>query len=177
MLELARAAILANFTGQPQIAVPDSPALGLRRGIFVTIHVAGKLRGCIGVIHGSETLRESIVHCAQGAAFHDMRFPSLRPDEVRDLSIEISVLSEPQPIVPEQILIGTHGLYVISGDRHGLLLPQVANEHHLSREQFLQETCRKAGLPRDAWQNPDTQVLGFTCEVFSDDASGAAGGT
>ena len=77
---------------------------------------------------------------------------------------------------PEEIEIGRHGLLVSRGRQRGLLLPQVAAEHHFSPDQFLQETCRKAQLPRDAWRESGTQVFGFTCEVFSDEAKGSAAG-
>src|SRR5262249_8969538 len=125
-------------------------------------------------IEGTEPLRETIVHCAESAAFRDPRFPALSADEVAGLQIEISVLSELFPIEPEKIEIGRHGLFMSSGYRHGLLLPQVAVEHHLSRERFLEETCRKAGLPRDAWKGSDTQISGFTCEIFQEEAADAA---
>jgi len=169
LLSLARSAILSAFRAEQPVPSPDEPAcFSLRRGVFVTIHVAGKLRGCIGVIEGRETLRDSIVHCARSAAFSDHRFANLRPDEVDRLEIEISILSELFPITPQEIIIGTHGLLIASGEKHGLLLPQVAVEHHLSTEQFLEETCRKAGLPRNAWQNKETELFGFSCEIFHD---------
>src|SRR5215813_6445801 len=113
MLALARSAILGVFKNKAlEISDGDPACLRLRRGVFVTIHVAGKLRGCIGVIEGRETLRESIVHCAESAAFHDRRFAPLRADEVDTLQIEISVLSELFPLAPEQIEIGKHGLLI-----------------------------------------------------------------
>jgi len=171
MLALARSAIAAALENEVlQLLQPEPAYFALRRGVFVTVHVAGKLRGCIGVIEGREPLGVSIPHCAQGAAFHDPRFSSLRAEELRELQIEISVLSELHAIAADQVEIGKHGLLVIAGDRRGLLLPQVAVEHHLSREQFLEETCRKAGLPRDAWSQPGTQLLGFTCEIFHENA-------
>lgn len=169
LLSLARGAIVSAFRAEPPASSPNEPAcFSLRRGVFVTIHVAGKLRGCIGVIEGRETLRDSIIHCARSAAFSDQRFAKLRPDEVDRLEIEISVLSEIFPITAQEIRVGKHGLLVASGEKHGLLLPQVAVEHHLSAEQFLEETCRKAGLPRSAWQDAETKLLGFTCEIFHD---------
>ena len=174
MLALARSAIVALLENQPlQLPQPEPPCFTLRRGVFVTVHVAGKLRGCIGVIEGREPLSASIAHCAQGAAFHDPRFASLRADELGELQIEISVLSELHTIAPDQVEIGTHGLFVAAGDLRGLLLPQVAVEHRLSREQFLEETCRKAGLPRDAWRKAETQLFGFTCEIFHENAGAA----
>jgi AmmeMemoRadiSam system protein A len=170
MLALARAAIVSVFDGKPlKHAVAEPACLSLRQGVFVTLEVFGKLRGCIGVIEPNDTLRESIAHCAQSAAFHDPRFSPLRRGEMNGLQIEISVLSSLSPIDPKDVEIGRHGLVVATEDRRGLLLPQVATEHHFSREEFLEETCRKAGLPRDAWRNPGTSVHAFTCEVFRED--------
>jgi len=170
MLALARSAILGPFTGQaPTISVSGPACLLLRRGVFVTVHVAGKLRGCIGVIEAHETLGASIIHCAESAAFHDRRFAPVRADEVSGLQIEISVLSELFPLDPGCIEIGKHGLLVTAGHYHGLLLPQVAVEHHLSRQQFLEETCYKAGLPRTAWRDSETRLFGFTCNIFHEE--------
>jgi AmmeMemoRadiSam system protein A len=116
-------------------------------------------------------LRESVVHCAQSAALHDPRFPPLLKAELPALQIEISVLSPLSRIDPNDVEIGKHGLVVATEDRRGLLLPQVSTEHHLSREEFLEETCRKAGLPRDAWRDPQTEIFSFTCEIFQEDLS------
>ena len=175
MLALARSAIVAALKNEPlQLPQPQPPCFALRRGVFVTAHVAGKLRGCIGVIEGREPLSTSIPHCAQGAAFHDPRFSSLRVSELGELQIEISVLSELHAISAEHVEIGKHGLLVVAGERRGLLLPQVAVEHRLSREQFLEETCRKAGLPRDAWRQPETQIFGFTCAIFHENGGAAS---
>ena len=102
------------------------------------------------------------------AALEDDRFRPVTSQEVAELSIDISVLSPMRLIRPEEIEIGRHGLFIFLGSARGLLLPQVAMEHHLSAEQFLAETCRKAGLPRDAWQSPVAQILGFTAEIFSE---------
>jgi len=176
MLTLARSVILRALTGTAaKLPEPQPTCLSLRRGIFVTIHVHRKLRGCIGVIEGREPLRDTIAHCAESAAFRDSRFSALRPDEVGGLQIEISILSELAPLTPDQVEIGRHGLFITSAHRHGLLLPQVAVEHHLSREEFLEETCRKAGLPDDAWKRTDAQLYGFTCEIFQEERSDAAG--
>lgn len=169
LLELARSAILSALIGSPaKTAGAELPAFSMHLGVFVTVHVAGDLRGCIGVIEGRDPLRQSVPHCAESAAFRDPRFPPLEPAEIRDLQIEISVLSELSPISPEKIEIGKHGLLIELGERRGLLLPQVAVEYHLSRERFLEETCRKAGLPGDAWRRSETQLYGFTCEVFQE---------
>ena len=176
MLTLARSVILSALTGTVAQPPETGPAcFALQRGVFVTIHVHGKLRGCIGVIEGREPLRATIAHCAESAALRDSRFPALRPAEVAGLQIEISILSELFPLKAGQVEIGRHGLLISSAHRHGLLLPQVAVEHHLSREEFLKETCIKAGLPDDAWTRSDAQLYGFTCEIFQEERSDAAG--
>jgi len=150
--------------------IPVHGVFAERRGVFVTLHVRGKLRGCIGVIEAREPLGEAIVRAAASASLHDPRFSRLRKEELSDLAIEISVLSVLSPICPEDVEIGKHGLYVASGRHRGLLLPQVAMEHRLDREQFLDETCLKAGLPRDAWRRGgDVILFGFTCEIYADD--------
>jgi uncharacterized protein len=172
LLALARAAIVSVLTNSPlHPDGPDPACFSLRRGVFVTLEVHGKLHGCIGVIEPRDPLRESVVHCAQSAALYDPRFPALREAELPALQIEISVLSALSPIDPKDVEIGKHGLVVAAEDRRGLLLPQVATEHHLSREEFLQETCRKAGLRRDAWRDPQTEIFSFTCEIFQEDLS------
>jgi AmmeMemoRadiSam system protein A len=134
----------------------------------VTLHVSGRLQGCIGVVDPHEPLGEAIVRCAASAALEDPRFAPMRAEQLDSLSIEISLLSPPAPIAPEAIEIGRHGLLIALHSQRGLLLPQVAVEHHLSREQFLEETCRKAGLRGQAWRDPEARLFGFTCEVFSD---------
>ena len=167
MLALARAAIVSTLEDRPLSRPASEPScFSLRQGLFVTLEVYGKLRGCIGVIEAQGQLRESIIHCAQSAAFRDPRFPPLRAEELSGLEIEISVLSGLFPIALDQIQIGKHGLVVATENQRGLLLPQVATENKLSREEFLEETCHKAGLAREAWRAPQTKIHAFTCEVF-----------
>jgi AmmeMemoRadiSam system protein A len=169
LLAVARRAIadavslLPSAGGSPQNGVFEE-----KRGVFVTLHARGRLRGCIGVIEAFEPLGESIVRCAANAALRDPRFPPVQVEEIPELQIELSLLSALKLILPENIEIGKHGLLISQGPKRGLLLPQVAVEHKLSREQFLEETCRKAGLNAKAWQEPETQIHGFTCEVFSE---------
>jgi AmmeMemoRadiSam system protein A len=172
LLHLAlRAVTEAVSRGQILADTPSGGILSQRSGVFVTLHVGKRLRGCIGVVEPEEPLGDSVVRCAASAALQDSRFPAVRPDELSDLRIEISLLSPPLPIRLEEIEIGRHGLLISRGHQRGLLLPQVAVEHHLSPEQFLAETCRKAQLPPDAWRDADANVFGFTCEVFSDGPS------
>jgi AmmeMemoRadiSam system protein A len=176
LLVLARKAIVDAVTRRelPEI-IPYEGIFGERRGVFVTLHVRGELRGCIGTTENVEPLGEATVRCAASAALHDPRFPAMRSEELADLQIEISVLSPLTPIRPGEIEIGRHGLVISDENHRGLLLPQVAPEHGLNREQFLAETCRKAKLPRDAWQWTSTRIQGFTCEVFSDAKHAGAG--
>jgi AmmeMemoRadiSam system protein A len=112
-----------------------------------------------------------VVRCAASAALHDPRFAPLKPEDLGELEIEISLLSPAAAIDPARIEIGQHGLLVSRGAQRGLLLPQVAVEHKLTPEQFLDEACRKAQLPRQSWRDPGTQMLGFTCEVFTDEGN------
>ena len=169
LLQWARHAVVeAVSRAQLPVDVPQHGIFLERRGVFVTLHVRGRLRGCIGVVEAQETLGESIMRCAAGAALRDPRFSPLQTEELEELHIEISLMSAPAPIRPEEIEIGRHGLLVISGARRGLLLPQVATEHQLDPQQFLQETCRKAGLPLEAWREGGTEILAFTCEIFSE---------
>jgi AmmeMemoRadiSam system protein A len=169
LLALARHAILAAVHDTP---APDtahaSPVLTQPSGAFVTLHERGRLRGCIGQVESAEPLSDTVAHCAVAAAMEDPRFTPVRPDEIADLEIEISVLSPFAPIRPEEIEVGKHGLLVSCGRQRGLLLPQVAVQFQWARERFLQETCRKAGLEPSAWQDPGTRVEAFTAEVFSE---------
>lgn len=169
LLELARKAIREAVLHRkiPDV-IPREGIFSERRGVFVTLHVRGRLQGCIGVTEPSESLGEAVVRCAVSAALEDPRFTPIKGRQLEEMSVEISVLSSLEPILPETIEIGRHGLLVVSPAQRGLLLPKVATEHGLTREQFLEETCRKAGLPRDAWKEPETRLFGFTCEVFSD---------
>jgi AmmeMemoRadiSam system protein A len=173
-LRLARHAVAeAACHGRLPQEIPCEGAFAVHQAVFVTLHVHNRLRGCIGVIEGEEPLGESIVRCAASAALQDPRFAPLRPEELPNLQIEISLLSPPAPIRPEEIEVGRHGLLIARGLQRGLLLPQVATEHHLAAEQFLSEACHKARLPREAWREAETQIMGFTCEVFSEEKNPA----
>jgi uncharacterized protein len=169
LLQWARQAVVeAVSRAQLPADIPQHGIFLERQGVFVTLRVRGRLRGCIGVVETQETLGESIMRCAAGAALRDPRFSPLQTEELGELLVEISLMSAPVPILPEEIEIGRHGLMVVSGARRGLLLPQVATEHRLDPQQFLEETCRKAGLPPEAWREEGTQILGFTCEILSE---------
>ncbi len=169
LLALARQALEEGVLG-PLVPreIPDpTPALTEPRGAFVTLRKHGQLRGCIGHVQTSEPLYKTVQKCAVASALADPRFVSVTPDEVPELHMEISVLSRPAEITPEQIVIGEHGLIISQGCRRGLLLPQVPVTWKWDRMQFLEETCAKAGLPKDAWLR-GARIEAFTAEVFEE---------
>jgi AmmeMemoRadiSam system protein A len=168
-LQLARSAVVgAVFHRKLPEVFPRERVFAEPCGVFVTLHLGKRLQGCIGVIEANEPLGDAIVRCAASAALEDPRFAPMKPDQLGELVVEISLLSSLQPIAPESIEIGRHGLLIRCHAQRGLLLPQVAIEHRLTREQFLEETCRKAGLPPEAWRDPEARLFAFTCEVFSE---------
>ena len=152
---------------------PSSLPLPLTQpgGVFVSLHKRGELRGCVGVVEARQPLYLALMDAAISAALHDPRFSPVRADEVAEIDIEISALSTPQklepPISPELITPGEHGIIVTQGLQRGLLLPQVAAERGWTAERLLEETCRKAGLPRDAWRT-GAHVERFQAEVFGE---------
>ena len=138
-------------------------------GAFVTIHKSGVLRGCIGLIEAIKPLYQTVAEMAKAAAFDDPRFPSITAEEVDELDIEISVLSPLEQIDDiEEIEVGTHGIIIQQGIHKGLLLPQVATEYDWDRITFLEHTCQKAGLSKNAWQEEDTVIKIFSANVFGE---------
>jgi AmmeMemoRadiSam system protein A len=169
LLALARRAISSAIIEKQILDFPPySAALTAPAGAFVTLHRGGQLRGCVGQVESPDPLAETVARAAINAALHDSRFPQVEAEEIRSLEIEISVLSPLEPIVMDAIIVGHHGLMITKGEHRGLLLPQVAAERRWSCQVFLEETCAKAGLPRDAWREPSTRVFAFAAEVFSD---------
>lgn len=167
LLKLAHASIRHRLVRSPLNAAAPSPHLAEMRGVFTTLHRFGKLRGCIGFVFANAPLYQAVIETAASAGFEDPRFDPVQPHEVDELQIEISVLSPMVKIAPEQVEVGKHGLLVSQYGRRGLLLPQVPIEWGWDRETFLSETCRKAGLPADAWKHGAT-IEAFTAEVFGD---------
>lgn len=168
LLEVAREAITAAVTRGPSPAIPPLGYDFANCGVFVSLHLRGRLRGCIGVLEGAGSLAETVARCAVSAALEDPRFDPLTAAELADLEIEVSVLSPLHSAAPDEVQPGRHGLRIRQGDFSGLLLPQVATRYRWSRERFLEETCNKAGLPADAWRDPATQIEVFTAEVFAE---------
>jgi|KBSMisStaDraftv2_1062788.scaffolds.fasta_scaffold725005_2 AmmeMemoRadiSam system protein A len=147
---------------------PFPPALSEPRGAFVSIYCAGSLRGCVGQVENAGPLADVVARSAINAALNDSRFAPVRIEEMPELQIEISVLSALEPIRPEAIVAGRHGLLVACGTSRGLLLPQVASERNWSGQRLLEETCIKAGLARDAWRESLTEIFAFTAEIYSE---------
>ncbi len=169
LLQIARSAIESVLTHGKSLQVPSpSGNLAISSGAFVTLHRNGRLRGCIGRVTAVEPLAYVVADCAVAAATSDPRFSRLHPPELRELQVEVSVLSHPQAVSAEEVQPGIHGVIISAGENRGILLPQVAVDHGWPRERFLDETCEKAGLPLDAWRDPATRIEVFTAEVFSD---------
>jgi len=170
LLAAARAAVKAKLSrsAPPEFDVADG-ILRAQRGVFVSVHVAGELRGCIGVVLPTTPLIDSVVRCAVSAATGDTRFPPLRAEELPRAVFEISVLTPPSDVQShEQIVVGVHGLIIRDGARTGLLLPQVATEHGMTREEVLDAVCVKAGLPEGAWKREGVRLQMFSADVFSE---------
>jgi AmmeMemoRadiSam system protein B/AmmeMemoRadiSam system protein A len=144
----------------------DNPKLLGPKGAFVTLKKGGDLRGCIGFIEPVLPLHQTIVQATIYAASKDARFPPVTPSELKDIEVEISVLTPPVKINdPREIEVGKHGLIIAKGNQRGLLLPQVPVENSWSRRTFLQRTCQKAGLPKDAWRS-GAEIYTFEAIVF-----------
>jgi AmmeMemoRadiSam system protein A len=168
LFRVARESIQARLKGE-QAVLPQviSAVLSQPSGVFVTLHRQGCLRGCIGYLEAMKPLLAAVQEMAVAAAFSDPRFPPLREDELADLDVEISVLSPMRQIKNiEEIQVGRDGLYLERGSCRGLLLPQVATEYGWDRLTFLKQTCSKACLPQDAWEDPATRIFVFSANIL-----------
>lgn len=169
LLEVARQSLHAAVEGRHFVAeFSEITAVRSSGGAFVSLHRRGRLRGCVGQIMSSDSLVATVAYCARAAALEDPRFDPVRPQELKEIEIELSVLSQLQPIEPGQIEAGKHGLMVSSGWKRGVLLPQVALQFRWDGQRLLEETCVKAGLNRDAWKLPETRIQAFTAEIFNE---------
>ncbi len=171
LLEIARTSIETYLkTGKRAQITEKDPTLLKTMGAFVTMNEHGQLRGCIGNLVGEKALYSTVADMAVEAATGDPRFNPVGSSELKDIEIEISVLS---PMVkinhPDEIKLGTHGVLVRQGFRSGVFLPQVATETGWSKEEFMSNLCaQKAGLAPDAWKDKSTEIYIFTAEVFSE---------
>lgn len=165
--DLALDTIEAKLAGKPLAEPTITERLKEKRGAFVTIRKKGQLRGCIGYIRGVAPLHSTVKDMAVQAAFHDPRFRPLDRTEFGEIDIEISVLTPMRKVTDiEEIQVGTHGIYLEKGVNAGLLLPQVATEYGWDRTTFVENTCMKAGLPRDAYKQPGMTIYVFGADVF-----------
>jgi AmmeMemoRadiSam system protein A len=167
LLRLAQQAIRAKLEGANLPQPLASAHLSELRGAFTTLYLNGKLRGCVGYPMAILPLYQTVIETAQAAAFDDPRFAPVSIGEAGDLTMSLSVLSPLRAIAAEQVEVGRHGLVIGHAGRRGLLLPQVAVEHGWDRVTFLEQTCRKAGLPENAWRE-GAVIEAFTAEVFGD---------
>ena len=145
----------------------DHPVLGRPLGAFVTITLGGQLRGCIGSIVGREPLEENVWRMARAAALEDPRFPPLTAREWADAELEVSVLDELSPCPDaERIEVGRHGLALHYAGRTGVFLPQVPVEQGWDRLAYLENLCRKAGVPQGSWRLPQARLFWYEAQVF-----------
>jgi AmmeMemoRadiSam system protein A len=168
LLNLAHEAIISRLERRRDPPFAPSPHLAELRGVFTTLYLEKRLRGCVGYPAAVMPLYRAVMETARAAAFDDPRFLPLKFGEAADIKVSLSVLSALTPISAEEVEIGKHGLVVSSGSCRGLLLPQVPVEHGWDRITFLQQTCYKAGLSADAWRG-GAKIEAFTAEVFADD--------
>jgi len=167
LLQLAHDSILSALEHKEIPLDPPTPHLSEPRGVFTSLYLHDELRGCVGYVQPVGSVFEAVAATARAAAFEDSRFCPVRPEEAPYLQIELSILTPPEPISPDAVEIGRHGLLISMGGFRGLLLPQVPIEHGWDRITFFEQTCRKAGLPRDAWQK-GAKIEAFTAEVFGE---------
>jgi hypothetical protein len=153
--------------------IPSAEEMGLLKeplGVFVTLKKDGKLRGCIGNFESQKPLWQNIKEMALASAFEDDRFTPLQKEELKNLEIEISILSPMKKINSiEEIELGKHGVYIKQGRQNGVFLPQVAKSTGWDKETFLNKLCmEKAGLEAGCWNNPKTEIFIFTSLVVSE---------
>ncbi len=172
LLTIARDTINAELSGQ-RLTIPEDytnkPELQKTGGVFVTLHINKELRGCIGLIESSLPLVESVHEMAYQAAFRDPRFPALTTEELPDVDLEISVLTKPSEVEdPQQIRLGEDGIVFTYLAYRSLFLPQVATDQGWDLETTLNFLARKAGLPPETWQNPESTFQVFQAQHFNE---------
>lgn len=168
LLRIARETIDSHIRTRktPEFSV-EEPELLRKSGAFVTLKSQGRLRGCIGYIEGIKPLYQTVIDLAIAAATQDPRFRPVTEHEIEHLELEISVMTPLRKVAsPDEVEVGAHGIFMKRGFRSGLLLPQVATEHHWDRKTFLEQTCLKAGLSPQDWNDPKTEIFVFSAHVF-----------
>lgn len=168
LLALAKRTVDAHVRGKklPSIAT-DDPVLEGKGASFVTLKKNGRLRGCIGHITAAEPLIENVRNMAVSASSSDPRFPPVRPDELKDIHVEVSVLTPPQLLDnPLDVKVGTDGLIIQKGFNRGVLLPQVPTEQGWNKDEYLRGICRKAGMEPACWKTAKLEK--FQAIVFGE---------
>jgi len=176
VLKFARAAIENHVNGKRTPIPKNYPEeMNEKRGVFVTIYKKPReLRGCIGIPYPEMPLIKALLEAAVSAC-SDPRFDELRPEELKDIFIEVSILTNPESInakpkfLAKEIVIGKHGLIIKKDLQGGLFLPCVPVEQRWNLEEYLENLCYKAGLPGDSWKDPDCKLYRFEAEVFSEE--------
>ena len=175
LVKLARDSIESYFNKE-EIKMPKD--LEDKQGVFVTLHkfLGNDLRGCIGFIEPIFKLKEAVINAAKAAAFSDPRFKPVSKDEMKEIIVEVSVLTKPEHLKVDnpknylnKIIIGEDGLIVKYEGLSGLLLPQVFVEYNVDIEKALVMTCNKAGLDDWSWKNKKCEVYKFQCQIFSEE--------
>jgi AmmeMemoRadiSam system protein A len=171
LLRIARRSVERCTAGEaPKSPESEHPALAEPRGVFVTLTRDGHLRGCIGSLVAAAPLGVGVQQMAKKAALQDPRFRPVRPEEVENLHIEISVLTPLRPLEDvSKVEVGRHGLLIAQGGASGVLLPQVPVELGWDRRTFLEQVCRKAGLPASAYLEDDIRLWSFEAQVFGEE--------
>ncbi len=178
LVELARKSIETYIKEKKIIEVPEKTPSPLKEnmGAFVTLNKNGELRGCIGYPEPIKPLVNAVIEVAVSAATTDPRFEPVSLSELDEIQLEVSVLTKPQLLTVqspveclEKIEIGRDGLIIEKGFYKGLLLPQVAVEWNWDAEEFLCNTCMKAGLAPDCWYDPDTEIYTFQDQIFPEE--------
>jgi uncharacterized protein (TIGR00296 family) len=175
LIALGRRSVISVLEGEDLEVEEDiKDRFGQNRGVFVTLltYPDHRLRGCVGIPFPLYPLWRGVMEASVGAAFRDPRFEPLRREELNAVIWELSVLSEPHEVpkecVPEDIRVGEHGLMVEKGSVRGLLLPQVPVKQGWDAEEFLRNTCLKAGLDPDCWRKEDVKIYKFTTEIYEE---------
>lgn len=172
LLRIARSEIEYAVAETPKPKIHYFPVMEEKRGVFVTLTKGGQLRGCIGFPYPVMPLGDAIRQAAVAAALEDPRFRPVKPDELKQIELEVTVLTVPARVEgdpkdrPAKVVVGKHGLIIRSRGTSGLLLPQVATEYGWDPKTFLDHTCNKAGLPMDSWLDPRVELLTFEGQIF-----------
>ncbi len=169
LLRIARDAVETAAKNMPYSPASEDPVLQQPGAAFVTLRQAGQLRGCIGSVEAKEPLFQNVANMARAAARQDPRFTPVQLAELPDIKIEVSILTPARRVDDvSEIEVGLHGLIIQQGNQRGLLLPQVPVEWGWERDEFLDQTCVKAGLPPGSWQR-GAEIYAFTAEVFGEE--------